>query len=186
MSGTERLDQVKLRARWARDELDLIRQEMIDRGSGSVPTDVDGRALREIGQAYAQLALAVCSLNFATNVIVHGLAYAEQAERVASAMPFTAGEFLRNARLAAGLSIEDVAARIGTVPAIAELGRRQWIEMIEADAMPIAASTIDALHSVLSFDREALGRLIVAQAAEGHLARNARVHAAPSQPGVVA
>jgi hypothetical protein len=72
----------------------------------------------------------------------------------------TPGAYLALRRAAAGRSIDDVAARVATEPAVPERDRRLWIAMIEADQAPLAAGTIVALRFVYPFDVEVLERLI--------------------------
>ena len=70
------------------------------------------------------------------------------------------GTYLRKRREAAGLSIEDVLARIGTEPPVPEHHRREWLVLIEADAMRPDAFAIYALRQCYRFDGEVLDRLI--------------------------
>jgi hypothetical protein len=72
---------------------------------------------------------------------------------------FTPGGYIAARRCAAGYSIEDVAALISTEPHMAELDRRAWLALIEADDAPIAAATVDSLRAIYPFDREVLERL---------------------------
>lgn len=78
-------------------------------------------------------------------------------------MTLTPGQYLRKRREAAGLSIDDVAERILTVPRWAEHLRRGWLEQIEADEMPATFNTIVVLHQVMQFDL----RILVALSVEG-------------------
>lgn len=71
----------------------------------------------------------------------------------------TPGTYIKLRRTAAHLSIADVAAQIATEPRIAEHARAEWIELIEADAVPAAFSTIVALGRTFSFDIEVLAYL---------------------------
>jgi transcriptional regulator with XRE-family HTH domain len=64
----------------------------------------------------------------------------------------TPGQYLRKRREAAGLSIDDVAERIATVPRWAEHLRRGWLEQIESDDMPASFNTVVVLHQVMKFD----------------------------------
>jgi transcriptional regulator with XRE-family HTH domain len=75
----------------------------------------------------------------------------------------TPGRYLRKRREAAGLSIDDVAERIATVPRWAQHLRRGWLEQIESDDMPASFNTVVVLHQVMKFD---LG-VLVALTAEG-------------------
>lgn len=72
----------------------------------------------------------------------------------------TPGAYLARRRAAAGLSIVDVAIRLGTDPRIAEHARARWIEQIEADAVPASFNTIVALRWAYPFDLEVLERLV--------------------------
>ena len=76
----------------------------------------------------------------------------------------TPGLYLRTRREAAGLSIDDVAERIETVPRWAQHLRRGWLEQIESDEMPAIFNTIVVLSQVVQFD---LG-VLVALSVEGH------------------
>ena len=61
-------------------------------------------------------------------------------------------QYLRTRREAAGLSIDDVAERIATVPRWAQHLRRGWLDQIESDTMPATFNTIVVLHQVMQFD----------------------------------
>ena len=78
----------------------------------------------------------------------------------------TPGQYLRTRREAAGLSIDDVAERIATVPRWAQHLRRGWLKQIESDEMPASFNTIVVLYQVMKFDLGAL----VALSAEGVVA----------------
>ncbi|MGI4732919.1 MAG: hypothetical protein ACRYFW_14395 [Janthinobacterium lividum] len=78
---------------------------------------------------------------------------------------FTPGRYLEARRCAAGASIEDVAATIFTDPATPERDRKLQLELIEADAQPMALETIAALRGAFPFDVDVLVRL--AQIAQG-------------------
>jgi transcriptional regulator with XRE-family HTH domain len=78
-------------------------------------------------------------------------------------MTLTPGQYLRKRREASGLSIDDVAERIATVPRWAQHPRRGWLEQIESDQMPASFNTIVVLHQVIQFD---LG-VLVALSVEG-------------------
>lgn len=79
-------------------------------------------------------------------------------------MTLTPGQYLQKRRAAAGLSIDDVAERIATVPRWAQHLRRGWLEQIESDQMPATFNTIVVLNQVLEFNLSAL----VALSVEGH------------------
>jgi transcriptional regulator with XRE-family HTH domain len=74
-------------------------------------------------------------------------------------MTITPGAYLKLRRTAAGMSIADVAARLRTVPRIAEHIRAEQLQLIEADVQPANLSTIVALQGVYSFDLRILIRL---------------------------
>lgn len=84
-------------------------------------------------------------------------------------MTLTPGAYLKHRRQAALLSASDVAARIQTEPRTAEHARAEWIELIEADAIPATFATIVALRSVYHFDLEVLAALEAI--AQGHAAQ---------------
>lgn len=71
----------------------------------------------------------------------------------------TPGAYLKMRRCTARLSIADVAARIATVPRLAEHARVELIELIEADAAPASFATIVVFNNVYSFDIEVLATL---------------------------
>ena len=64
----------------------------------------------------------------------------------------TPGRYLHLRRVAAGLSIDDVAARIGTEPPVAGQSRVELVRAIEADQQPLTADVMDALRPVFVFD----------------------------------
>jgi hypothetical protein len=63
-------------------------------------------------------------------------------------------------RCAALLSVADVAAKISTVPRIAEFARAELLGLIEADAAPASLETLVVLNNVFSFDFEVLATLV--------------------------
>lgn len=73
----------------------------------------------------------------------------------------TPGTYLRKRREAARLSIADVAAKISTIPRMAEHIRMDWLELIESDQMPATFYTIVALHQIVPFSIDALVALSV-------------------------
>lgn len=75
-------------------------------------------------------------------------------------MPLTPGAYLKRQRLAAGLTIADVAARLATEPRWAEHARAEWLELIEADATPLLFGTVVALSTVFAIDVVELVRLV--------------------------
>ncbi|KKI18242.1 hypothetical protein XM50_14295 [Sphingomonas sp. Ag1] len=72
---------------------------------------------------------------------------------------FTPGSYLKTRRTAQLLTLQDVAARIPTIPRDAEHDLIAWLERIEADLVPASINTIDALHSAYRFDRSVLAAL---------------------------
>ncbi|RZF64502.1 XRE family transcriptional regulator [Sphingomonas populi] len=73
--------------------------------------------------------------------------------------PPTPGAYLKMRRCAARLSVADVAARIATVPRLAEHARVELIELIEADAAPASFATVVVFNNVYPFDIEVLAAL---------------------------
>lgn len=73
--------------------------------------------------------------------------------------PPAPGAYLQRRRHAAGLSIADVAARLGTEPRTVEHARCQTIQMIEAGVQPATFGSIVALRRVFAFDLAILERL---------------------------
>lgn len=71
----------------------------------------------------------------------------------------TPGAYLRARRWVAGLSIDEVAARLSTDPRLGEVDRIDLLKSIEADVAPASFSTIVALRIVFSFDLDALALL---------------------------
>jgi len=72
----------------------------------------------------------------------------------------TPGAYLKMRRCAAGKSVADVAAKIGTMPRIAEHMRAELIEFIEADATPASFDAIVAFNNVYPFDFDVLATLV--------------------------
>ena len=75
----------------------------------------------------------------------------------------TPGTFLRDARFRAGLSIDDVALSIRTVPHTCARDRAEWLGLVEADTMPVTIDVGIALSQLLGFNLQVL-ILLVAQA----------------------
>lgn len=71
----------------------------------------------------------------------------------------TPGSYIRSCRIAAGLSVADVAAAVSTEPRIAEHLRAEWIELIEQDVMAPTFVTVAALRCAFAFDLEQLESL---------------------------
>jgi hypothetical protein len=71
----------------------------------------------------------------------------------------TPGAYLKRCRQRAGLSVADVAARMSTEPKTPEHLRGEWLELIEADAMPATFATIVSLRLAYRFDLTLLAQL---------------------------
>lgn len=69
------------------------------------------------------------------------------------------GAYLALRRTAAGLTVEDVAARVGTDPQLKLRDRVEWLKRIEADVDPITISVAAALQKVFAFSPDVLVRL---------------------------
>ncbi|MDZ7895340.1 MAG: XRE family transcriptional regulator [Sphingobium sp.] len=61
------------------------------------------------------------------------------------------GAYLAKRRRAAGLSIDDVAAMIGSDPDLKEADRRTWLAQIEADITPIGRDIVTTLRHTFPF-----------------------------------
>lgn len=72
----------------------------------------------------------------------------------------TPGTYLAKRREAAGLSIEDVAARTFTDPRISLRDRVEWLARIEQDVARPGVDVMTALARVYSFDPFILGYLV--------------------------
>lgn len=66
------------------------------------------------------------------------------------------GEYLRRRRVAASMSIADVAQAVATEPRLAHHLRIEWIDLIERDVMPARFDTIVALATIIPFDMRVL------------------------------
>lgn len=92
-------------------------------------------------------------------------------------MATTPGTYLRQRRQAAGLTVDDVAGRIGTTPPVSLLARAEWVRLVEADQAPIGGDVLRALRAAFPFNQRTLLRLgAAAGAAAGR--RKARRRAA--------
>lgn len=69
------------------------------------------------------------------------------------------GAYLTLRRVAAGLTIADVAERIGTDPRLGEIDRCQLITQIEADARGATIHTLTALRRAYPFSVDVLSQL---------------------------
>lgn len=74
-------------------------------------------------------------------------------------MATTPGTYLRHRREAAGLSVDDVAGRIGTTPPVSLLMRAEWVRLVEADQAPIGGDVLRALRAAFPFNQRTLLRL---------------------------
>lgn len=64
----------------------------------------------------------------------------------------TPGGYLKGRRIAARLTLHDVADRIATEPHWSALVRANWLEQMEADIEPISIGTLAALSAIFPFD----------------------------------
>lgn len=71
----------------------------------------------------------------------------------------TPGRYVQLRREAAGLSIEDAAARIGTEPSVDGQTRAEMLIAIEAGDQPLTDDVARALHPVFPFDSVVLATL---------------------------
>jgi len=76
----------------------------------------------------------------------------------------TPGAYLCLRRTAAGLTLDDVALMTETTPPVSARSRAEWLGLIEADEMPIAAETVEALRGAFPFDPHVLIHLIAIHA----------------------
>lgn len=75
-------------------------------------------------------------------------------------MVMTPGTYLSKRRYAAGLTIEDVAERIDTIPHMLLHERREWLARIEDDIDRPGKDVIGALSRIFRFDILVLSRLL--------------------------
>lgn len=68
------------------------------------------------------------------------------------------GAYLRLRREAAGLSLDDVAFAMETIPTVSARSRAEWLGQIEAGLAPLQVDVLLALeaHPMLMFDRDVL------------------------------
>lgn len=66
------------------------------------------------------------------------------------------GAYLAKRRAAAGLTIDDVAAMIGSDPSLKEADRRTWLSQIEADITPISWDIVTTLRHAFRFSPDIL------------------------------
>ncbi len=74
-------------------------------------------------------------------------------------MTMTPGDYLRLRREAAGLSIEDVAARIETAPHVPHRDRAAWLKAIENGIAPLSNGSAILLRFMFRFDPVVLDTL---------------------------
>jgi hypothetical protein len=90
----------------------------------------------------------------------------------ADALPLPSpGQYIAKRRIAAGLSLDDVALRFETTPPVSARSRAEWLARIEADIDPISIGTAFALHGCFRFDPHVLDALIAIQAGVRDVAR---------------
>lgn len=75
-------------------------------------------------------------------------------------MVMTPGKYLSLRRAAAGLSIEDVAARFTSDPRLGEMDRAEWLRQIENGEAPASVFVAVALAPVFNFSSGILGSLV--------------------------
>ncbi|MDQ0250939.1 transcriptional regulator with XRE-family HTH domain [Sphingomonas kyeonggiensis] len=81
-------------------------------------------------------------------------------------MVMSPGTYIRKRREAQGLSIDDVAGIVGTVPHLDRLGRVEWLCLLEADKVPITADVVACLAKAFPFDGAVLHALTEIHAGE--------------------
>lgn len=72
----------------------------------------------------------------------------------------TPGTYLKKRRVAAGLTIIDVAAMVNTTPSIGSIDKVSWIDRIERDIAALSPDVIATLSDVFRFSRTVLQQLI--------------------------
>jgi hypothetical protein len=97
-------------------------------------------------------------------------------------MILTPGQYVRAARLQAGMTIQDVAMCVETDPPVTMQRRAEWIGAIEKDVLPIRMSTALALFAIpeLEIDLPALANLMDACEAYGRGAMLVRFLPSPT------
>lgn len=92
------------------------------------------------------------------------------------------GVYLAHHRRMAGLSHDDVALRVDTVPPVSAAVRAAWLRAIEADVMPVRPSTFVALVAIpeLEIDPAAFAAAIDALRDHGGDPMRIRFIAAPT------
>ncbi|WP_242140841.1 helix-turn-helix transcriptional regulator [Sphingomonas sp. TREG-RG-20F-R18-01] len=76
----------------------------------------------------------------------------------------TPGNYIRKRREAAGLTVDELALRLETIPAVSAMTRAQWLTMMETDVAPISISAINAIVSFISLDETVLDALALIRA----------------------
>lgn len=72
----------------------------------------------------------------------------------------TPGQYLRKRRLAARLSLDDVAAMVHTAPRLGEVDRVAWLRRVEDDIAALGADVVATLSDAFPFSRRVLQQLI--------------------------
>ncbi|MFD1103691.1 helix-turn-helix domain-containing protein [Sphingobium olei] len=72
----------------------------------------------------------------------------------------TPGTYLKLRRVAAGLTLMDVAAMVSTNPRYGEIDKVAWIDRIERDIAALSPDVIATLADAFRFSRQVLLRLI--------------------------
>lgn len=72
----------------------------------------------------------------------------------------TPGQYIARRRAAAGLSIEDVATQIATLPRLGEIDRIAWLDRIETDVSPVTFDVFAVLTVCVPMDPVVLRELI--------------------------
>ncbi len=72
----------------------------------------------------------------------------------------TPGQYIAKRRAAAGLSIDDVAISLATVPRLGEVDRIAWLQRIEADVSPVTFDVFAVLTVCVPMDAMVLRELI--------------------------
>jgi len=73
----------------------------------------------------------------------------------------TPGDYLRKRRIAAGLSLVDVAQVFATVPRWPETERVDWLIRLEGDVEPLTVRTVSLMRAIFCFSPDVLGDLVL-------------------------
>lgn len=146
-----------------RDEVGAIGSELLDaqRGRGS-----DEPGVVNVGRAASYMLAARQELDAA---IEKGFGVGV----IQPVVTLTPGEYIAKRRQAAGLSVNDVAARIGTEPRVSEIDRAEWIGGIEDGTVSPTVTQLATLRRIFPFDEQVLARL--AAIADGRTVAEPRV-----------